>query len=81
VVKKTFSPLPNIEPDLLPTTQMIPQPLPSPRNHQHPTQNCSLPTHLKDYHMFTTVVEDTYMEYPYCDAAGKTVDLTIYMKT
>jgi hypothetical protein len=25
--------------------------------------------------MFTTVAEDTYMDYPYCDAAGKTVDL------
>jgi hypothetical protein len=33
VVKKTFSPLPKIEPDSLPTTQMIPQSLPSPRNH------------------------------------------------
>ncbi len=31
--KKTFSPLPMIEPDSLPTTQMIPQSLPSPRNH------------------------------------------------
>ncbi len=27
--------------------------------------------------MFTTVAEDTYMDYPYCDAAGKTVDLAI----
>jgi hypothetical protein len=32
--KKTFSPPPKIEPDsLLPTTQMIPQSLPSPKNH------------------------------------------------
>jgi hypothetical protein len=31
VVKKTFSPLPKIEPDLLPTTQIIPQPLPPPQ--------------------------------------------------
>jgi hypothetical protein len=72
-----LSPLSKIEPDLLLTTQMIPQSLPSPRNHQYPTQNCSLPTHLKDYHMFTTVAEDTFMDYPYCDTAGKTVDLTI----
>jgi hypothetical protein len=27
--------------------------------------------------MFTTVAEDTYMVYPYCDAGGKTVDLAI----
>jgi hypothetical protein len=27
--------------------------------------------------MFTTVAEDTYMNYPYCDAGGKTVDLAI----
>jgi hypothetical protein len=27
--------------------------------------------------MFTTVAEDTYMDYPYCDAGGKTVDLAI----
>jgi hypothetical protein len=32
-VKKTFSPLPKIELNLLPTTQIIPQPLPSPQNH------------------------------------------------
>jgi hypothetical protein len=56
---------------------MIPQSLPSPRNHQYPTRNRYLPTHLKDYHMFTTVAEDTYMDYPYCDAGDKTVDLAI----
>ncbi len=33
VVKNTSSPLPKIEPDLLPTTQIIPQPLPSPQNY------------------------------------------------
>jgi hypothetical protein len=27
--------------------------------------------------MFTTVAEDTYMNYLYCDAGGKTVDLAI----
>jgi hypothetical protein len=27
--------------------------------------------------MFTTVAEDTYMDYLYCDAAGNTVDLAI----
>ncbi len=27
--------------------------------------------------MFTTVAEDPYMNYPYCDAGGKTVDLVI----
>jgi hypothetical protein len=27
--------------------------------------------------MFTTVAEDTYMDYPYCDGAGKNVDLAI----
>ncbi len=75
--KKMFSPLPKIEPDLLPTTQIIPQPMPSSRNHQYPTRICSLSTHLKDYHMFTTVAEDTYIDYPYCDAGGKTVDLAI----
>ncbi len=61
----------------MPTTQIIPRPLPSPRNHRYPTRTCSLPTHLKDYHIFTTVAEDTYMNYPYCDASGKTVDLAI----
>jgi hypothetical protein len=75
--KKTFSPLPKIELNLLPTTQIIPQPLPSPQNHRYPTRNHSLPTHLKDYHMFTTVAKDTYMNYSYCDASGKTVDLAI----
>jgi hypothetical protein len=56
---------------------MIPQSLPAHRNHQYPTHNCSLPTHLRAYHMFTTVAEDTYMDYPFCDAGGKTVDLAI----
>ena len=27
--------------------------------------------------MITTVAEDTYMDYLYCDAGGKTVDLAI----
>ncbi len=30
--------------------------------------------------MFTTVAEDTYMDYPYCDAGGKTVALAIKNK-
>jgi hypothetical protein len=62
---------------MLPTTQIIPSPLPSPQNHRYPTRNCSLSAHLKDYHMFTNVAEDTYMNYLYCDAVGKTVDLAI----
>jgi hypothetical protein len=76
-VKNMFSPLPKIELDSQPATQMITQLLPSPKNHCYPSHNCSLPTHLKDYHIFTTVADNTYTDYPYCDATGKNVDLAI----
>jgi hypothetical protein len=76
-VKKMFYPCPKIEPDSQPATQMISQPLPSPKNCCYPSCNHSLPTHLKDYHLFATVAEDTYTDYWYCDARGKTVDLAI----
>jgi hypothetical protein len=56
---------------------MTPQSLQSTKNHHYSSLNCSLPTHLKDYHIFTTVAEDTFMIYPYGDAGGKTVDLAI----
>jgi hypothetical protein len=51
-----------------------PQSPPAP-THRYPTRSRAPPSRLNDYHLFTTVADDTRTLYPYKNAAGKEVDL------
>ncbi len=68
--KQTLVYLPKIEPDS--PSQVI-----SPPSHHYPTRHSQPPKHLENFHLFTTVVEDTRTSYPYVDATGKMVDLAL----
>ncbi len=59
--KQTLDYLPKIEPDS--QSQVISSP-----SHCYPTRHCQPLKHLENFHLFTTVVEDTRTSYPYVGA-------------
>ena len=68
---------PAILPKIKPESSSTPM---SPPSHCYPTRLCNPPKHLENFHLFTTVAEDTRTSYPYIDASGNTVDLAILDK-
>jgi hypothetical protein len=73
VIKQTFSPLPKVESEPITHPSILSPSL----SGCYPSQDCAALTHLGDYHMFMMIAEDTYTNYPYCDASGCDIYLAI----
>jgi hypothetical protein len=77
--KQTLRYIPKLEPDSTPAPAPTVAPTTPSQPSRYPARVCAPPKHLDQYHLFTTVADDSSRDpsYPYTNAAGDNVDLAI----